>query len=206
MKLLKISALALMSVGFFACGGSEKLSDDTKNELTEMLEEIESEVPADWHTNSTNSYFDIDVPGNMEITSDLNQEASLQYKYFEEVGGEGRENYMIVLMETKDEIESYDLDEDFTALSYSAMAVEALRDGLDTYEVLTKSPKVEKVNGLDCVINEMHGSMGDVNVFYKLAVFEGDKAFYQVLCWTIEEQKSDFIGTMDKIIHSFKEK
>lgn len=206
MKLLKLSALALVSMGFFACGGSEKPSDELKNELTDALNEIESEAPAGWHTNSTNSYFHIDVPGHMEAMPDLNAEASIQYGYVEDVDGTVKENYMIVLMETMEEIESYDLDEDFTALTYSALAVESLRSGLDTYEVLTKSPKVETINGMDCVKNEMRGSMGTVNVFYKLGVFQGEKAFYQVLTWTIEEQKADFEADMDQIIASFKEK
>jgi len=206
MKLLKLSSLALVSIGFFACGGSESISEETKNELTDALNEIEAEVPAGWHTNSTNSYFHIDVPGHMEAMPDLNAEASIQYGYVEDVAGTVMENYMIVLMETMEEIESYDLDEDFTALTYSALAVESLRSGLDSYEILTKSPKVETVNGMDCVKNEMRGSMGTVNVFYKLGVFHGENAFYQVLTWTIEEQKADFGSDMDKIINSFKEK
>jgi len=205
MKRLKLSALALLSIGFFACGGSETISDETKDELTDALEEIEAEVPAGWHTNSTNSYFHIDIPGNM-TPMDLNEDATLQYGSYEESGDVVLESYFIVLMETLEEIESYETDNEFTALSYSALAVESLRDGLDSYEVLTKSPKVEKVNGLDCVKSEMRGAVGDVNVYYKLGVFEGEKAFYQVLTWTIEDQKPQFEETLDKIIDSFKEK
>lgn len=205
MKQLKLSALALLSMGFFACGGSETISDETKKELTDALNEIEEPAPAGWSTNSTNSYFHIDIPGNMK-PMDLNDEATLQYGSVEESGGILLENYLIVLMETMEEIESYDLDDEFTALTYSELAVESLRSGLDSYEVLTKSPKIEKINGIDCVKSEMRGALGDVNVLYKMGVFHGDKAFYQVLTWTIEDQRPQFEETMDKIIDSFKEK
>ena len=109
-------------------------------------------------------------------------------------------------METKDEIASYDLGFEFDAASYSELAVQSLEGGLDNYEVITKDAKVEQVNGMDCVKNEMKGSLGAVSVFYKLGVFEGEKAFYQVLTWTIENQKEQFGPHMDKIINSFKEK
>jgi hypothetical protein len=109
-------------------------------------------------------------------------------------------------METKEEIASYGLDMEFDAMSYRDISVAALAEGLDNYEVLTTEPEVEKVNGMDCVKNEMRGSLGEINVLYKLGVFEGEKAFYQVLTWCIEEQKATFASDMDKIIESFEEK
>jgi len=38
-----------------------------------------------------------------------------------------------------------------------------------------------------------------------MAVFEGDKAFYQVLSWTLDNQKSVFRSEMDQIANSFIE-
>lgn len=207
MKLMKFSMAAGLFLAMTACGSSE--ADNAKNELTDALDKLEDEmgsVSTDWRTISTNSYFDIDIPTKMSADGDLNSSASVQYAYVEEVAGTVKELYMIVIMETKEEIESYELDMEFDALSYGEISANNLESGLDTYEILTKEPKVESINGIDCVKYEMEGTLGDVGVFYKLGVFEGENAFYQVLTWTIKDQKSEFIGDMDKMIASFKEK
>ncbi len=209
MKILRLSAIALLSMGFFACGGgatgedAETMADDVEQSLdgTDM-----SSNSTEWMTNSDNEYFTVKVPKRMEAMRDLNAEASVQYGYVKEEGNQVKEHYLIVLMETKEEIASYGLDMEFDAMSYRDISVEALEGGLDTYEVLTKEPEIEKVNGMQCVKNEMRGELGDINVFYKLGVFEGENAFYQVLTWCIEEQKGEFGKDMDKIIESFKEK
>ncbi|MBK7129749.1 MAG: hypothetical protein IPM74_05420 [Crocinitomicaceae bacterium] len=208
MKLIKISALAIISLGFFACGNSSDANSTSTTSTTESTsdETTETSGSSDFRTVSTNSYFDIDIPGHMEAASGLNGDASIQYQYVEQVGTTVKEHYVIVLMETKEEIESYDLDEEFDALSYGEISSTSLGDGLDSFEILTKNPEVVQVNGLDCVKYEMEGSMGEVNVYYRLGVFEGEKAFYQVLTWTLTEQKAEFKADMDKIINSFKEK
>lgn len=204
MKVMKLSVWALLSIGMIACGGSESSTEE--NHETTNTEEVNNEEASGWRTIDQDTYFDVDVPSHMEAETGLNAEASLQYAYVEQVGDEVKEHYMIVLMETKEEIESYEMDMEFDALSYGDLSVNQLGEGLDTYEVLTKDPQVETVNGIDCVKYEMEGSMGDVNVYYQLGVFEGEKAFYQVLTWTLTEQKSQFKSDMEQIINSFKEK
>lgn len=209
MKIFKISAIALLSMGFFACGGEAKDTSADVEELTEnltdKLEEVVTEN-SDWMTDDSNEYFSVEIPKRMDAMKDLNAEASVQYGYVKQVGNEVKENYVIVLMETKEEIDSYGLEMEFDAMSYRDISVAALESGLDSYEVLTTEPEIEKVNGMDCVKNEMRGQLGDINVFYKLGVFEGEKAFYQVLTWCIEEQKGEFGNDMDYMIDSFEEK
>ena len=182
MKTLKFGALAFLFLGLAACSG---------------------EIA--WKTDSSSGFYTMDIPEHFEVMNDLNQQATSSFGYVNDEGGETKEHYLIVLMETKEEIASYGLGFDFDAMSYSELAVQSLEGGLDEYEVLTKNPKVEQVNGMDCVKSEMKGSLGTTDVFYKLGVFEGEKAFYQVLTWTIADQKDEFGPHMDKIINSFKE-
>jgi hypothetical protein len=204
MKIVKLSAFALLAMGFIACGGSEATSDENNTTTTN---EPEVEVAdGGFRTIDMNSFFDLDIPSNMTIMPELNEGASLAYGYVAEVGAEVKEHYVIVIMETMEEIESYDLGMDFDALSYSEIALESLTASLSSYEVVNGEPKVTQINGLDCVVTEMNGKLGEVGVFYKLGVFEGENAFYQVLTWTIDSQRAEFQPAMDKIINSFKEK
>jgi hypothetical protein len=182
MKTLKFGALAFLFMGLAGCSG---------------------EIA--WKTDSTSGFYTMEIPEHFEQMDGLNEEATSSFGYINENTNPYEEHYLIVLMETKEEIASYDLGFEFDAMSYSELAVQSLEGGLDQYEVLTKNPKVETVNGMDCVKNEMKGALGDVKVFYKLGVFEGENAFYQVLTWTIEDQKDQFGPHMDKIISSFKE-
>ncbi|MCH2235703.1 MAG: hypothetical protein MK078_15795 [Crocinitomicaceae bacterium] len=208
MKLFRIPVIAILAIGMVACGGSrEDELTDALNELEETFENLDEEMSSsddEWSTVEGDG-FEIDIPGHMEEMYDLNAEAALQYGYVEQVGYEVQEHYLIVLMETKEEIASYELDMEFDAMSYRDISVESLRDGLDAYTVLTEDPVVETVNGMDCVKNEMRGALGEVNVYYQLGVFEGENAFYQVLTWTVEEQKSNFKSDMEASIDSFSE-
>lgn len=182
MKTLKIAAASLLFTSLVGCSG---------------------EIA--WKTDNTSGFYEIDVPEHMEVTNELNDEATSQFEWVHEEGGTLKEHYLIVLMETKEEIESYDLGFDLDALTYAELSIQNLQGGLDTYNVITKEPKIETVNGMDCVKYEMEGAFLDVSVFYKLGVFEGEKAFYQVLTWTLKDQKDEFAPQMDKIIASFKE-
>jgi hypothetical protein len=205
MKFMKLSAFALLAMGFIACGGSEATTGE--NTTTTNEPEVEEVVvDGEFRTIDMNTFFNLDIPSNMTIMPELNEGASLAYGYVAEVGAEVKEHYVIVIMETMEEIESYDLGMDFDALSYSEIALESLTASLSSYEILNGEPKVTQVNGLDCVITEMNGKLGEVGVFYKLGVFEGENAFYQVLTWTIDSQRAEFQASMDKIINSFKEK
>jgi len=182
MKTLKFGTLAFLFLGLVGCSG---------------------EIA--WKTDKSTGFYEIEIPEHFEVMNDLNSEATSQFGYVADEGGTTKEHYLIILMETKEEIASYDLGFEFDAMSYSELAVQSLEGGLDGYEVITKDPKVEKVNGMDCVKSEMRGNLGAVEVFYKLGVFNGENAFYQVLTWTIEDQKEQFGPHMDKIINSFKE-
>lgn len=159
-----------------------------------------------WKTIDQSEYFTVKVPSYMSLSYGLNEEATVEYQYVEEIGGEVKEMYLIVLFETKEEIESYNLETEFNALSYAELSAAQLGEGLDSYEILTTEPKVVEINGMDCVKYVMRGSMGDVDVYYKLAVYEGKKAFYQVLTWTLASQISQFNADMETIISSLKEK
>jgi hypothetical protein len=136
----------------------------------------------------------------------LNAEAAEQYGYVENVDDEVLELYLIILFETHKEIKKYDLGYEFTALSYWELAVENLTSSLDNSQILTKEPQIETVNGLDCVRGDIFAEFGEVQVVYHLGVYKGKRAFYQVLTWTIADQRDRFKGDMEEIINSFQEK
>ncbi len=185
-----------------ACNGSSAdelnvLEDDTTNNAIDQ--------PKEWFTVEADSLFQIDLPVNMIEKKDLNEDASVEYAYIEKISGVVKEHYVIVMTDTKKEIESYNLSVDFDAMSFSQAALESVVEGYDTYEILTAEPVIETINEMDCVIYEIEATLGDVSTYHMLAVFEGEMAFYQVLTWTLSDQKTEFKDKMTQLIHSFSE-
>ncbi|MCG8575040.1 MAG: hypothetical protein MI810_09175 [Flavobacteriales bacterium] len=211
MKLFRRSLFAVLSIGMIACTSAvEDAAEDSMEELSDSMDELGEELgESAWKSDGDGEFYEIDVPGRMYVRSDLNTDASLQYAYVEETATEVKEHYLVVLSEAKSDIEAdlaeMDMEMDIDVMQYRDICVEGLANGLDTYSVLTEEPVIETVNGMDCVKNEMRGSKGSVNVYYQLGVFEGEKGFYQVLSWCIEEQKEEFVSDMEQIIDSFKE-
>jgi tellurite resistance-related uncharacterized protein len=189
-------------LSLLACSGSgsnelEAVEDDSTNTAIDQ--------PKEWFTVEADSLFQIDLPINMVEKKDLNEEASVEYAYMEKISGVVKEHYVIVMTDTKQEIESYNLSVDFDAMSFSQAALESVVEGYDTYEILTAEPVIETINQMDCVMYEIEATLGDVSTYHMLAVFEGEMAFYQVLTWTLSDQKAEFKDKMVQLINSFSE-
>ena len=214
-KLMKRYLKALMMVALFAlysCVGVETTEehpvDSEMDQLNDLMEEMEDDpVPE-------SADFTLEIPERMLTMTELNPDAEAQYGYVEEIvdeNGESKvlENYVIVMMETKEEMEAYEVQLDWDAKSYRDNVIESLRDGVDKFIVETENPEIQEVNGMDCVKNEMIGTLetrnGPIELFYKLGVFEGEKAFYQVLTWCVGDQREEFEADMDRMINSFEE-
>lgn len=203
------NAVWILSVPVFICliscngnGGNE--SSDLSSDTLDTSLEIDS-VDKNWFPVEADSLFRIELPVNMAENKDLNEDASLQYSYIKKVSGVVKEHYVIVMTDTKEEIESYNLAVEFDAMSFSQAALESVVEGYDTYEILTAEPVVEKINKMDCVIYEIEAALGDVHTYHMLAVFDGEKAFYQILTWTISDQQEEFKEGMEHMIQSFSE-
>jgi hypothetical protein len=193
----------LITLGFLAaCNQTTgNLSDETSSDSTNLT----NEKPKEWFTVQADSLFQLDLPINMSEKKDLNTDASLEYAYIAEEAGIVKEHYIIVMTDTKKEIESYGLSVEFNAMSFSQAALESVVEGYDTYEILTTEPQIETINEMDCVIYEIEAALADVKTYHMLAVFEGNLAFYQILTWTLLEQKEEFKDKMTQMINSFTE-
>jgi hypothetical protein len=184
MRSFKWLMLIVVSMTFVGCAGQFKKYDE-------------------------NALFSIELPSGMVDLQGLNNDAALQYGYPIDTIAENegaKEQYIIVMLETKEEIASYGLDTDFDALKYSQVSMEALQYNLEDFEIVSGETQIEERNGMQFVEMDMQGSVGELSVFYKLAVYEGNNAFYQILAWCNLEDKDQFLPDMNKSIASFKEK
>lgn len=192
-----------------ACGDEDQ-SLDNEVDLEETFQELSENINTSiWEVRTDGELFEIEVPNQMKQMDELNPTAKLEYGYYERFGSEVKENYILVMPHELDELEEEFPNQTHSIQSYAELSVNNMMAGKSSYEVLNDEA-LEKINGMDAIIHEIKASMlvsdsATVDLYYMLGVFEGEKAFYQVLSWTLLEQKEDFRADMRHMIYSFKE-
>lgn len=213
--------LSLFTFGLLvitSCSQSVNEDNVDKNEVheTEIASELLAEIEGYEAGEEWKAYFDISIPAPMQIVEGLNRDAIAQYGYVAKMQGHQDtsvlEHYLFVIMQPKSEISGYPKELDLDLMTYRNDAVANLESskGLKAFDVLTMNPKIDTINNVIGVKNEMLATVEKdgkpVQLYYNLGVFEGDKAFYQVMTWCLNEQKSTFQHDMNLILDSFKEK
>lgn len=161
----------------------------------------------DWFEVNDHELYSFSLPSYMYKVEDLNDEATHQYQYVDDPYYKGaKEIYMIVLPETKEEIASTGIYFNFNAKNYWQLSMEMLTEPLKAVKVLSPELQIEDFNGMKLTRSFVFAKFEGLKVYYNLAVYEGDHAFYQIVVWTVGKHfdyyKSDMIG----IIESFQEK
>lgn len=160
-------------------------------------------LSGEYQTITVEGRYSLDLPTELTSTTELHEEASLQYMNII------REFYVMVIDEpiedfakavSENQLEGViELNED----GYSALVVPAIKDGLSNLE--DETPVKTKINGLPALIHKFSGHINDIDVYYNFCVVKGNKNYYQILIWTMKNQKEKFSGDMEKIMMSFKE-
>ena len=153
-------------------------------------------------TIKSNGLYKIDLPDYMEETFQLNNEASLQYQNL------FKELYIIIVDEPKNEFHEA-ISQEHYANEYTK-DIQGYSDFLiDTYperEVTREDLIPAKINGLDARIFEMKETTEDgYDICFKAVNIEGRANYYQVMVWTLAENKEKYADLIDTIINSFKE-
>lgn len=191
-----LTALSICSVlAFSSCGGGSREGRGDADEQKEK--EIKMEEA------SANDY-KLMVPKHMVKTTELNDEASLQYQNIY------KELYIIVIDEPRDTIiESFKMlgeydDKKSPVENYRTFLMDQLESNMD----IKAEPEIrkEKINGMDAEIVSFNAKVEGVayEVFYQAAFYEGKNNFYYLSTWTLANKKGDNREEMEAMIKSFK--
>ncbi len=147
--------------------------------------------------------YSIKLPSYVAETTNLNEDASLQYK------NTLREFYVIVIDESMEEfgnvIIEYDLSDEYpnNLQGYSNLVVDMFAESISNFK-LTDSKKIE-INGLSGNYFEIEGVVDDYDIYYNFVIVKGNDTYYQILTWTLLHKKENHKTAMHKIINSFME-
>lgn len=147
--------------------------------------------------------YQIDLPAQMEEAKGLNKDASLQYQ------NPVKELYAIVIDESKSALEESifdnNLEDTYTndLTGYTKLVTENIRNNA----AISKLPPLlpAKINNLHAFMLDITGSMNGLKIYWKIAYIEGKNRYYQVMVWTLAENREKYEPVMAAAINSFKE-
>jgi len=148
----------------------------------------------EYQTVKIKNRYSLDLPEYMGEAKDLNTEASLQYQ------NTFRELYTIVLDEPKTDFPN---PQEVNLEDFTGIVRENLESNLENPIFSTTRDTV--INGLKAKLFSLSDDSEGVSIYYQFAYIESKNHFYQILTWTLENRKDQYVTDMDKIIASFKE-
>ncbi len=157
-------------------------------------EQKEEEV----QTVKINEQYSVELPAFLSEGDSLNADASLQYQNV------FKEFYVVVIDEPKVDLDSLFADTGNNLENYAKLLKTNFQNGLTKIKI---SPTTTtQINGLKAQTLTIEGVLeGTHNIYYEAAVVESKTHYYQVLAWTLANQKEKYSKQMKNIIASFKE-
>lgn len=168
-------------------------SKDSKNDKADDTETISSSTK--FNEAIAAGICSIKVPEYMTVAKDLNASAVLQYSNPKE------EMYLIVIADSKDEMKAANVT--YTLQSYFDFAAKNIEGSVTNYKLT--SPKSKKIHGNDALVGEINGNFNQYEVMYKIGTIETSKHFFQILTWTMGENRTKYGDDMTIMIESLKE-
>ena len=151
------------------------------------------------NVNIKNQY-SLELPDFLSKASNLHEDASLQYQNVL------REFYVVVIDEPKQDFfdiatTTTDFSADFNG--FHQILKSGLEEGIQKIEITPS--KDTQINGLKAKTFSLTGEIETIPIYYEIAYIEGKDRFYQIVTWTLKDNKEKYSAQMRKILSSFKE-
>jgi len=138
--------------------------------------------------------FYLDIPNSMVRTTSLNNSAIIQY--MNEILG----TYLIVIDENKEEIQlsggKFNSPKEY---------FDFFLDGFKTDETEVLSNTAMNINNHNAYQSEISSMLDTIKIYYLITIIETDEYFYNIISWSLFDNKDKFKEEFIKIADSFKE-
>ena len=143
--------------------------------------------------------YSISIPANFKPCNDLHDFATLQY-------ADEREGYFLIgIEEPKSSMEN--LKVEYSLADYSDFVETTVGGVYDSMLVTARDTLM--VNGIRCqtadLLTYIQSDEAPLEVYYRLAVFESENRFYQLIGWTQADQRPTLMAASQAIEQSFQE-
>jgi hypothetical protein len=173
--------------------------------ITDAINSLEISDDAAVETREINGLYSMDIPTILSSTTELNDDASLQYNSLY------GEKYIIVIDENKKEFVDMfnsigEYDESISVVdNYANVQLSFMDESLTVSD--ESSLKSFKINGMDARVKAMDGEILGVaeEISYWLGYVEGENTLYTIMAWTLKSRKSSFEKEANDMIKSLNE-
>lgn len=144
--------------------------------------------------------YTVELPDYLSKAHDLHDDASLQYQ------NALKEFYVVIIDEPKQDFFNIaKTTEDFPAdfEGYHQILKSGLEESIQKIEI--SESKDLQINGLKAKTFSLTGEIEAIPVYYDVAYIEGKDRFYQIVTWTLKNNKEKYETQMHAILSSFKE-
>ncbi len=150
---------------------------------------------SEFHDVSVKDLYSIAIPTYLDSSAEFNPGASLQYVNVDKAV------YIMVIDQPKSELNSPEMQ--VTLDAYYNLVASRFAVGDDP--TTATPPSTRELNGLKSMQTEATGIENTHEIYYKLAVVESESHFYQILAWTLLDQKAKYSDDLQRMIDSFEE-
>ena len=141
---------------------------------------------------SSEGLFEMDLPRDWKRMDELNEQATLAYAKLRE------ELYVIVIPEDLREVSGIGIDD------YTDIVLGHLMESMTNVEVIPLEEKdLKQLPARHFVV---HGSSGDIQLSFRLAIAQSQSHYYQILAWSLESKFEKNYSTLNQVVESFREK
>ena len=162
---------------------------------------ISCDVKEEFKTITIADKYSLDIPDSFEKVDNLNDDASLQYQ------NAFKEFYVIVMDEPKETFDTAvttnDVDMTPDLEGYYKSIQLNLKNAIKNIKIFNE--KNTEINGRKAKIFSVTGNVEGYDIFYRYALVEGKKEYYQIMLWTEQKKGESYLETMNQSINSFKE-
>lgn len=183
---------AFVSLSLCSCiDGKKKNSDSSINENDFVKVNVADD-------------YSIRIPRDMQKTTGLNSDASLQYQNIH------KEIYTIVIDEPKkefvDAMKELDYGDKSTLAFYRNIQSKKLAERMDITN--QSKPEPMHISGLEAETLEIDAKVDNIEeeLTYFLTFLEGENKIYMIMSWTLKSKKQNHKKTFETIAHSFEVK
>ncbi|HIP36764.1 MAG TPA: hypothetical protein EYG85_07900 [Crocinitomix sp.] len=154
-----------------------------------------------YNTVNVDDMFTIEVPTYMKEMDLGNPDAAYT------AGDSLLERYLMVIYETKKEIESYHLDVELTHEYYGELVVDMFAQAFTNPSVELLNKTTEEINGIPAYHYRVVGVLAEVGIemYSSVTVYESDKSFYTIYAWSFITDERLFSKHTKYMANSFKE-
>jgi len=154
-----------------------------------------------YNSKQVDDMFSLDIPTYMSDINLENPEASLT------VGDSIQERYVMVIYETKKEIESYGADIELDVNNYSNIVIDMFGQAFTNPETKKVTQEPTQINAITSLSFEISGGFDEVgeDVYSYITILESDKSFYTIYAWSLKSDERNFAPEAHHIAESFKE-